>query len=366
MPIWPIPMLLLRTARARSVTAAKSLRFRWGKSALLLFAMFVSLASPVVAQTPEAQSQPGQSGAVTESELRQMLAGKFLYLRGGYLDDSLAFNTRGELTGNSPRGSYTLSVIHVESVSFSRTRLQLRCVRYGLHFLGAQSAEDFANAADRVRITPRKKWVRITIARMKVVKPPKKRKGASDAPPPQPPDANTTTSAAYAASVLRSAIDTIFASTLDARMMATLPDFWQLYYNPAAAQPGSAPAQVFSVSLVDRKPRLLTQLDAPSNQPAQICGIAGLALYRAVIGPDGTPRQVTVGRPIGFGLDENAVAAIRNARFEPAMKDGKSVPVSLDLVVEFRIYSKRTAAPAPVTSSSATAPLPGPYSVEQR
>lgn len=142
------------------------------------------------------------------------------------------------------------------------------------------------------------------------------------------------------------------------------PDFWQLYYNAAAAQPGSASTQVLNVSQVDRKPRLLTRLDAPSNQAAQDCGIVGLALYRAIIGSDGTPQQVTVARPIGFGLDENAVTAIRIARFEPALKDGKPVPVSLDLVVEFRIYSKRTGVPSPANSSTTAAPLPGPYGVE--
>ena len=73
-----------------------------------------------------------------------------------------------------------------------------------------------------------------------------------------------------------------------------------------------------------------------------------------------------MGRPIGLGLDENAVESIRKASFEPAMKDGKSVPVLLDLVVQFRIYSKRTAeASKPEDASKRPEPvLPGPYSVQ--
>ena len=72
-----------------------------------------------------------------------------------------------------------------------------------------------------------------------------------------------------------------------------------------------------------------------------------MALYHTVIvGPDGKPGEIAVARPIGFGLDENAVEAIRSAKFEPAMKDGKPVPVLLDLVVQFRIYSKRTSTAA--------------------
>jgi TonB family protein len=98
-----------------------------------------------------------------------------------------------------------------------------------------------------------------------------------------------------------------------------------------------------------------------------------MALYHVVIETDGKPGEIAVARPIGFGLDENAVEAIRKASFEPAVKDGKPVPVLLDLVVQFRIYSKRTsvsATPEPGNSNGAKTDvpkppiLPGPYSVQ--
>jgi hypothetical protein len=62
------------------------------------------------------------------------------------------------------------------------------------------------------------------------------------------------------------------------------------------------------------------------------------------------------------------VESIRKASFEPAMKDGKPVPVMLDLVVEFRIYSKRTAVASnnATAEKSAGATLPGPYTVQDR
>jgi TonB family protein len=94
-------------------------------------------------------------------------------------------------------------------------------------------------------------------------------------------------------------------------------------------------------------------------------------MYHVVVGPDGKPGEIAVGRPIGFGLDENAVAAIRKAAFQPAMKDGKPVPVVLDLLVQFRIYSNRTGAAAVPEAASASVnepegpQLPGPYSASQ-
>jgi hypothetical protein len=47
------------------------------------------------------------------------------------------------------------------------------------------------------------------------------------------------------------------------------------------------------------------------------------------------------------------------------MKDSKPVPVLLDLVVQFRIFSKRTAVNAEPESTDKPAEpvLPGPYSV---
>jgi TonB family protein len=118
--------------------------------------------------------------------------------------------------------------------------------------------------------------------------------------------------------------------------------------------------------MVDRKARLTSTFEPASNEYAQNNGVAGISLYHVVIGADGKPEEIAVARPIGFGLDENAVDSIRKAAFEPAMKDGKPVPVLLDLVVEFHIYSKRTNVAA--TPSAATQPnapsLPGPYSLQ--
>jgi TonB family protein len=118
---------------------------------------------------------------------------------------------------------------------------------------------------------------------------------------------------------------------------------------------------------VDQKAQLLTSFEPDSNDFAQAAGVAGMALYHTIIGPDGKPGDIAVARPIGFGLDENAVAAIRKAKFSPAVKDGKPVPVMLDLVVQFRIFSKRTAVQSQPETADKEKPaepvLPGPYSV---
>ncbi|HEY1211105.1 MAG TPA: energy transducer TonB [Terracidiphilus sp.] len=371
------------------------------------------------------ETPPQEAGGITESDLRQMLVGKSLYLRGCYLDNSLSFNEYGHLIGHSPQGSFTLSAIQINKVSISKHKITLEGTRYGLHFLGQLDSEDTSIAIERVRITPKKKVVKITIDREMVVKPKKEKESKADnkltasneekdiklwhvkrsdtpvaeqtqpAPPkaaPEPAEMSeadqlkasiaatpkeerpadpisvtTTTSSTHATKVLKEAIDNVFTQRLDERMIASLPDFWKLYYQAAAARTDYLPKDpsILRQNTVDQKARLLTQFEPDSNDFAQAAGIVGLAQYHAVVKPDGTVGEVVVSRPIGFGLDENAVVAIRKAKFQSAIKDGKPVAVMLNLDVSFRIFSKRTNVHAPPESTDKPAEpvLPGPYSV---
>jgi TonB family protein len=332
-----------------------------------------------------AGTTPTPSDSITEDSLKQQFAGKTLYLRGGYLDNSLSFDEHGSLIGHSPQGSYTLSLVQIDKVSLTKRKVELEGARYGLHFLGALPNEDALNAVDKVRITPKKKVVRITIDRELVVSP-KKKKAKDDAKLPAAegdgsgmPAAleakgsgtekslTTTTSPAHAAQLLKDALAQVFAQGLDAQMIAAMPDFWKLYYQSAAAHTDFRPNEpgVYLQNAVDQKAKLLSNIEPPSNDFAQSNSVAGMALYHAVIGPDGKPQEIVVGRPIGFGLDENAVETIKKVSFQPAIKDGKPVPVLIDLVVQFRIYSKRTEQPGTpeMADKPAGPPLPGPYSL---
>jgi TonB family protein len=323
-----------------------------------------------------------------------MLVGKALYLRGGYLDNTLSFDEHGKLDGHSPQGSYTLSAIQIDRVHLIKKKVELEGARYGLRFLGQLAYEDPSKALERVRITPKKKMVKISIEREQVVIPKKKKepkpikekekkaKHAIPATPSATPAAPLTqvtvaqevdsksaiaVSSAHTSRVLKEALDQIFAQGLDERMMATMPDFWKLYYQAEAEKADYRPKDpsILRQNTVDRKARLLTSFEPDSNEFAQAAGVAGMSQYHAVIGPDGKVGEVAVSRPIGFGLDESAVEAIRNAKFEPAIKDGKPVAVLLDLDVPFRIFSKRTNVHAPPEPADKPAEpqLPGPFSL---
>ena len=368
--------------------------------------------SPSASPSQTAPSHPAEANEISEDEIRRLLVGKQLFLRGGYLDNDLSYNEHGLLVGHSPQGSYTLSGIQIDKVRLTKHKLELEGQRYGLHFLGAMPYEDPTKAVDQVNITPKKKVVKITIDRELVVKPKeKKEKGkaaksapkaaaapapaASTTPPtvPAPPTETTdtndaqaemasappaerpadaksvtsTTLQAHANKLLEDALDNVFAQGFDARLMESMPDFWKLYYAAAAAKTDYRPADptVLRQSAVDQKARLTSTFEPASNEYAQNHGVAGMCLYHVVIGADGKPGEVAVARPIGFGLDESAVDTIRKATFQPAIKDGKPVPVMLDLIVEFRIYSKRTSVAANPTQQPPESSLPGPYSAQK-
>jgi hypothetical protein len=347
--------------------------------------------APTVA--PKAQIAPPQVAqvVVTEEALKQLLVGKALYLRGGYQDNTLSFNEHGRPSSHSVQGPYTLSGVQIDKVRLTKHKVELEGIRFGLHFVGQLAYEDPTKAMDRVRITPKKKILKITIDREMVVKPKKIKAPAvlqaltvSQAPGAQaaatqlpdkseaerPADAasvTTATSPEHAARVLTEALDQIFAPGLDERMLAAMPDFWKLYYQAVETKTDYRPKDpsILRQNMVDRKARLVSTFEPASNEYAQANGVAGMALYHTVIGPDGKAGEIAVGRPIGFGLDENAVESIRKASFEPALKEGKPVSVLLDLVVQFRIFSKWTAELSPVEPAEKSAPsvLPGPYSV---
>ncbi len=63
----------------------------------------------------------------------------------------------------------------------------------------------------------------------------------------------------------------------------------------------------------------------------------GTCLLELVVGADGKPRDVRVTRPLGLGLDEQAVKAVKKWEFEPARKDGQPIAVKMHIEVSFRL-----------------------------
>ncbi|HTB97960.1 MAG TPA: energy transducer TonB [Terracidiphilus sp.] len=79
--------------------------------------------------------------------------------------------------------------------------------------------------------------------------------------------------------------------------------------------------------------------EAHYSREAREDKINGVCLVSIIIDTNGRPQQIRVVRPLGHGLDEQAIAAVKQYRFKPAMRDGKiPVPVAIAIEVNFRLY----------------------------
>lgn len=85
-------------------------------------------------------------------------------------------------------------------------------------------------------------------------------------------------------------------------------------------------------------PRTIYAPDPEFSEEARKAKYQGTVVLWCVIGPDGRPRDIRVHRSLGMGLDEKAVEAIREWRFEPGRKDGVAVAVEVNVEVNFRLY----------------------------
>jgi TonB family protein len=63
----------------------------------------------------------------------------------------------------------------------------------------------------------------------------------------------------------------------------------------------------------------------------------GAVLLQLVVDENGVPQEIKVVRSLGLGLDQKAIEAVQKWRFKPGLKDGKAVPVSANIEVNFRL-----------------------------
>ena len=63
----------------------------------------------------------------------------------------------------------------------------------------------------------------------------------------------------------------------------------------------------------------------------------GAVLLELVVDANGVPQDIKVIRSLGLGLDQKAIEAVQKWRFKPGQKDGKAVPVSANIEVNFRL-----------------------------
>jgi protein TonB len=85
-------------------------------------------------------------------------------------------------------------------------------------------------------------------------------------------------------------------------------------------------------------PVVIHQVDPEFTEQARQQNYQGTVAIQLIVDAQGNPQNVHVARHLGQGLDEKAVAAVRQYRFRPAMYQGHPVAVQMIVEVDFRLH----------------------------
>jgi TonB family protein len=97
-------------------------------------------------------------------------------------------------------------------------------------------------------------------------------------------------------------------------------------------------SRIFSGKEVSSKARVLSKPEPQYTEEARKNQITGTVVLRAVFTSSGQVTGIRAVSGLPFGLTERAIAAARQIRFSPAMKDGHAVSMYIQLEYNFNLY----------------------------
>lgn len=84
--------------------------------------------------------------------------------------------------------------------------------------------------------------------------------------------------------------------------------------------------------------KIISKPRANYTDQARQANVSGKIVIAVLFAANGNVAQTIVIKPLGYGLDQQAVSAARGIRFEPLLKDGKAVSVVKVVEYSFTIY----------------------------
>jgi TonB family protein len=251
---------------------------------------------------------PSLHAQATEADIKARLKGKSLYLRGRWREDKLRFDSQGVLIGNSGTVTFTVCGFDLKSVKLTADKLILEGPRIGLEL-----------ANDKQTRVHLKSPIHIEIA--------------------------ASPNGDYGP-----ALDAVFVDGLD-KMVPSMPFYWKSYaeshFLGSSTAPLTAPpanSDSLSPNSKPKKigggvtpPKLVSSVEPSYNSVAKDQRYSGTVLVNLWVGSDGKVSHLNVRRPLGLGMDEDAMAAVARYVFTPAMENGKPVTVELNVETAFSI-----------------------------
>src|SRR5215467_1474145 len=100
---------------------------------------------------------------------------------------------------------------------------------------------------------------------------------------------------------------------------------------------GGTGGGIFRVGGGVTPPTILSRVEPQYSEEARKARYQGTVVLEAIVRRDGTVDIQRIVRSLGFGLDENAIQALKQWRFRPGMRNGVPVDVSLNIEVNFNL-----------------------------
>lgn len=95
---------------------------------------------------------------------------------------------------------------------------------------------------------------------------------------------------------------------------------------------------VYTGKQVDQKARLGIKVEPQYTEDAKQNQIQGTVVLRVVFSSAGNVSDIRILAGLPYGLTDRAIAAAKNIKFFPAMKDGKNVSMWMQLEYNFNLY----------------------------
>jgi TonB family protein len=254
----------------------------------------------------------GQTGP-TQEEIAARLQGPVVIVRGMYAGDRLSFDAQGNLIGQASELPLSLSAVKVDKIHLTDAELRIEATRSGLEFQQKRGGVPVTIQSESLK----RERVEIRIAR-----------------DPQHPE------------LLDAAIGKVLAVGLDDEVAAAAPPYWRpwLHYYLHPDDPSNDSLFRAKSDAIEWKkkgiapPRLVAAPDPNFSNAARANKYQGTVLIGLIVDAQGAPERVVILKPLGMGLDEMAVEAVRQYKFAAATQKGQPIEVEIHIQVNFRIY----------------------------
>jgi hypothetical protein len=135
------------------------------------------------------------------------------------------------------------------------------------------------------------------------------------------------------AAQLKDCVSKVFLGEKDSKLSAT-PAPIVLYIEKQTVEPDIDPA---AAKEFDGTPPKAISTPAPRlSREAYLVGQAGRESFVALVDAEGRARVITFTHLLQYGLEETTMEAVKDWKFEPAMKDGKPVSTRIALSIDYK------------------------------